>query len=89
MQRTFPISELFKTNVVGFNVDKIEFHEGQGLNTICLQCSIATIALLKATLSFNVHESDFFKVKSFLLFSPIPPILSRADESIRFVLIVL
>ena len=66
MQRTFPISELFKTDVVGFNVKKIEFHEAQGQHTISLQCSIANISLLKATLSFGVHESDFYKVKNFL-----------------------
>ena len=67
MQNTFPINELFKIEVIGFIVEKIEFNEGQNVYSLNLRCSITNVSLLKATLTFNVHECDYNKVKDFLI----------------------
>ena len=40
MKFAFPISELFKTEIIGFNLQQIEFKQESGKYIVVLNCSI-------------------------------------------------
>ena len=66
MRYTFPVSDLFKMDIIGFNVEKIECKEDQGKNLILMHASIARTNKLGAIFSFPVHHEIFTKMKETL-----------------------
>ena len=63
MKYTFPISDLFKMDVIGFYVEKIEFREEPNKHLILMNCSITRSKLLNAIFSFTVHSEIYNSLK--------------------------
>ena len=70
MRFAFPISELFKMEVIGFNIEKIEFKEEPGKHLILMNCNISRTALLAAVFSFAVHIETYTSLKELLTNTP-------------------
>ena len=66
MKYTFPVNELFKMDVVGFNVEKIEFREESDKKIISMNCSITRSKMLSSIFSFTVHNETYSSLKSLL-----------------------
>ena len=63
MRYTFPISDLFKMDIIGFNVEKIDFKEDQGKHLVLLTTSIIKSKMLNAIFTFAVHWEMYDKLK--------------------------
>ena len=76
MRFSFPISDLFKMDIIGFNVEKIDFKEDQGKHLVLLTTSIVKSKMLNAVFTFAVHWEMYDKLKLIAK----QEILSSADE---------
>lgn len=63
MRYTFPISDLFKMDVIGFNVEKIDFKEDQGKHLVLITASIVKSKMLNAIFTFSVHWETYDALK--------------------------
>ena len=63
---TFPVNELFKMDVVGFNITNIDFKEEANKQLILMETSITRSKLLKAIFSFAVHSEIYSALKILL-----------------------
>ena len=66
MKFTFPLSDLFKMDLIGFNVEKIEFKEEPNRSLIIMHSTIAKTKLLNAIFTFSVHKELFNSLKLLL-----------------------
>ena len=60
---TFPINELFKMDIVGFNVTSIFFKEENNKCLIVMDSNIVKSKLIKAIFSFSVHQEIYNSLK--------------------------
>ena len=60
---TFPINELFKMDIIGFNVNNIYFREENNKFLIVMDSSIVKSKLIKAVFTFSVHQEIYNPLK--------------------------
>ena len=60
---TFPINELFKINLIGFNVINIYFREENNKQLIVMESTIVQSKLIKAVFTFAVHPEIYNSLK--------------------------
>jgi len=66
MKFTFPLSDLFKMDIIGFNIEKIDFKEEQNKSLIIMHSTILRTKLLNAIFSFSVHKELYNSLKYLL-----------------------
>ena len=66
MRYTFPVNDLFKMDIIGFKIDKIECKSEQGKNLVIMHSSITRTNKLGAIFSFAVHPETFSTTKEIL-----------------------
>ena len=66
MKYTFPLSDLFKMEIIGFNINKIEFKEEQNKSIVIMHSSILRTKLLNAIFTFPVKKELFDNLKDLL-----------------------
>ena len=67
MRVMFPVSDLFKMGVIGFNVSKIEFKEDLTKHLIVLICNVTRSKLLGALISYALPQDLYNLLKNQLL----------------------
>ena len=66
MRYTFPVSDLFKMDIIGFNIEKIEFKKENNQNLIIMPSSVTRTKKLNAIFSFSVHLETYEKMQDLL-----------------------
>ena len=78
MKYTFPISDLFKMAVIGFEVEEISFKEEQNKHLVVMNAKINRTKLMNAVFSFAVHWESYDSLKTLLK----KEILTADDEDL-------
>lgn len=66
MKYTFPLSDLFKMNVIGFEIENISFKEDQAKHLVIMNAKIVRSKLMNAVFTFAVHWESYDGLKTLL-----------------------
>ena len=81
MKFTFPLSDLFKMDVIGFEIETINFKEEQNKHLVLMNAKIVRSKLMTATFTFAVHWDSYDSLKTLLK----KEILTSDDEDLALI----